>query len=156
MSTVVMAIDGTVRPHTVLPLYRSLVRVPDRVVLVQIRTSLPEQRRGSMRREGPVEGSGHVLQTIRQALESTGPVSVTTLVREGDLADAVLNVTDEERADLIIIGSRRTTGLFRLLTGRAVGNLERRTTVPVIVARRSFNNRSMSPTLNRRESYHAA
>jgi len=109
-----------------------------------------------MRREGPVEGSGHVLQTIRQALESTGPVSVTTLVREGDLADAVLSVTDEERADLIIIGIGRTTGLLRLLTRSAVGNLQRRTTVPVIVARRSFNNRSTSPTLNRRESYHAA
>jgi nucleotide-binding universal stress UspA family protein len=156
MYTVVMAIDGKTNPHTVLPLYRSLTRAPDRVVLVHVRTSLPVERRGSTRHEGPDEGSEHVLQTIRQALENTGPVSVTTLVREGDLADAVLNVTDEERADLIIIGSRRTTGLFRLLTGSAVGDLERRTTVPVIVARRSASNRSTSPTLNRRESYHAA
>lgn len=157
MSTVVMAIDGTARPHTVLPLYRSLVRAPDRVVLVNVRTSLPEERRGSTRYEDRDEALGHVLQTIRQALENTGPVSVKTLVREGDLADAVLSVTDEERADLIIIGISSTTGLFRLLTGSAVGNLERRTTVPVIVARRSFENRSISsPTLNRRESYHAA
>jgi nucleotide-binding universal stress UspA family protein len=152
MSTVVMAIDGTERPHTVLPLYQSLVRVPDRVVLVHVRTSLPEELQGSTRHEG----SWHILQAIRQALESTGPVSVTTLVREGELADAVLNVTDEVRADLIIIGMGRTTGLFRHLTESAVENLERHATVPVIVARRSAGNGSISPTLNRRESYYAA
>lgn len=156
MSTVVMAIDGSARPHTVLPLYRSLVQEPDRVVLVHVRTSLPEERRGRTHRNGPDEQPGHVLRTIRQALENTGPVCVTTLVREGELADAVLGVADEERADLIIIGIGRTSGPVRFLTGRAVGNLERRATIPVIVARHSACTRPTSLTLNGRESYYAA
>jgi nucleotide-binding universal stress UspA family protein len=155
MSTVVMAVDGTAKPLTILPLYRSMVREPDRVVLVYVRNPLSDAKRASAHPEASGERAERVLRTIRQALENSGPVSVTTLVREGARADEILKVADEERADLIIIGFARTTGLLRLLTGCDVGDVERRAAVPVIVARRSIGTTAAPHIWNRREPYAA-
>jgi nucleotide-binding universal stress UspA family protein len=44
-------------------------------------------------------------------------VEVTTHPREGDPADAILDVAEERKADLIVVGNKGMTGAARFLLG---------------------------------------
>ena len=45
-------------------------------------------------------------------------MEVETLAREGDPADAILDVAEEKNADLIVVGNKGMTGAKRFLLGR--------------------------------------
>jgi nucleotide-binding universal stress UspA family protein len=57
-----------------------------------------------------------VLEEASKALEEAG-VDVETHAREGDPADAILDVAEEEKADLIVVGNKGMTGAKRFLLG---------------------------------------
>ena len=44
-------------------------------------------------------------------------MDVETLAREGDPADAILDVAEEKNADLIVVGNKGMTGAKRFLLG---------------------------------------
>ena len=57
--------------------------------------------------------------TLREAaaeVEAAG-VAVTTYAREGDPADAILDVAEERGADLVVVGNKGMTGAKRFLLG---------------------------------------
>jgi nucleotide-binding universal stress UspA family protein len=62
-------------------------------------------------------------EDVNQALEAAaGPprgdgVTVETWAREGDPADAILDVAEEQKADLIVVGNKGMTGAKRFLLG---------------------------------------
>ena len=57
--------------------------------------------------------------TLRQAGEKIGEagVEVEIYAREGDPADAILDVAEEQKADLIVVGNKGMTGAKRFLLG---------------------------------------
>jgi nucleotide-binding universal stress UspA family protein len=58
------------------------------------------------------------------------------MVREGKAFSAILDVADEHRADLIVIGSHGRTGLKRLLMGSVAERVIGHATCPVLVVKR--------------------
>ena len=46
-----------------------------------------------------------------------GVAEVETFARQGDAADAILDVAEEQRSDLIVVGNRGMTGAKRFLLG---------------------------------------
>ena len=52
----------------------------------------------------------------RERAEAAG-VDAETLARQGDPADAILDVAEEKRADLIVVGNKGMTGAKRFLLG---------------------------------------
>jgi nucleotide-binding universal stress UspA family protein len=46
-----------------------------------------------------------------------GQMKLRTVLREGSPADTILDVADEERADLVIVGNRGMTGAKRFVLG---------------------------------------
>src|SRR5512139_2143583 len=126
MSTVVMAIDGDAGPLAVLPIYQTMVRRPNRIILVHVRRSRPAAAQGLTPRETQDDALTRAMRLIEQALESGDQVRVMTRIREGALSDEILKVAEEEHADLIIIGIGRATGPLKLLTGRDITEVERR------------------------------
>ena len=46
-----------------------------------------------------------------------GKVKIRTTVREGDPAEGIIDVAEEEKADLIIVGNKGMTGAKRFLLG---------------------------------------
>lgn len=155
MSTVVMAIDGDTGPLAVLPIYQTMVRRPDRIILVHVRRPLPAAAQGRTLRETPDEAPIRIMQLVKQALENSGQVRVMTQLREGALPDEIIKVAENEQANLIIIGIGRSTGPLKLLTGRDIAEVERRTTVPVIVAPRTSYTQSAAHNSLGRKSYAA-
>jgi nucleotide-binding universal stress UspA family protein len=70
--------------------------------------------------EWMVNPRGDVLATLREAeaaAAQAGVAAVESFARQGDAADAILDVAEEQRADLIVVGNKGTTGAKRFLLG---------------------------------------
>ena len=64
----------------------------------------------------PREDVSETLEEAANSLRESG-IEVETHAREGDPADAILDVAEEERADLIVVGNKGMTGAKRFLLG---------------------------------------
>ena len=64
----------------------------------------------------PREDVEATLAEAAKVVEGAG-VKVQTFARQGDPADAILDVAEEENADLIVVGNKGMTGAKRFLLG---------------------------------------
>jgi nucleotide-binding universal stress UspA family protein len=64
----------------------------------------------------PREDVNNTLKDAAQQIEQDG-VDVETHAREGDPADAILDVAEEKDSDLIVVGNKGMTGARRFLLG---------------------------------------
>jgi nucleotide-binding universal stress UspA family protein len=62
-------------------------------------------------------------------------VNVESVLLEGHPAEELIRYAEEEKMDIVIMGTIGKTGLDRLLLGSVTGNLVRHSKVPVIVIR---------------------
>ena len=62
-------------------------------------------------------------------------VEVQTHPVEGDPADAILNVAEETKADLIVVGNKGMTGARRFLLGSVPNNVSHHAPCSVIIVR---------------------
>jgi nucleotide-binding universal stress UspA family protein len=75
--------------------------------------------------------------TLREAadrVEAAG-VSVRTYAREGDPADAILDVAEERGADLIVVGNKGMTGAKRFLLGSVPNKVSHHAPCSVLIIR---------------------
>ncbi len=75
-----------------------------------------------------------ILNHYKKALEDKGLTGVTTIVKKGHPAEEILKTAKEEKADMLIIGSRgkRATHLFMGSVSREVAN---RAEIPVLIVK---------------------
>jgi nucleotide-binding universal stress UspA family protein len=62
-------------------------------------------------------------------------VEVRTHPIEGDAADAILNVAEEIKADLIVVGNKGMTGARRYFLGSVPNNVSHHAPCSVIIVR---------------------
>ena len=75
--------------------------------------------------------------TLREAeeeIEDSG-VQVRTFAREGDPADAILDVAEERDADLIVVGNKGMTGARRFLLGSVPNKVSHHAPCSVLIIR---------------------
>ena len=75
--------------------------------------------------------------TLREAaaeVEAAG-VPVTTYAREGDPADAILDVAEERGADLVVVGNKGMTGAKRFLLGSVPNKVSHHAPCSVLIIR---------------------
>lgn len=75
-----------------------------------------------------------VLARESRALEDEG-IEVMTHAREGDPAEVIIDVAQEEGADLIVVGARGLSGLQRFLLGSVSSKLSHHAPTSVMVVR---------------------
>ena len=75
--------------------------------------------------------------TLRKAAERIGEagVNVETYARQGDPADAILDVAEEQNADLIIVGNKGMTGAKRFLLGSVPNKVSHHAPSSVLIVR---------------------
>ena len=75
--------------------------------------------------------------TLRQASEQIqgAGVKVGTFSRQGDPADAILDVAEEQNADLIIVGNKGMTGAKRFLLGSVPNKVSHHAPCSVMIIR---------------------
>jgi nucleotide-binding universal stress UspA family protein len=75
--------------------------------------------------------------TLKEAAEGIGEagVPVDTYARQGDPADAILDVAEEKDADLIVVGNKGMTGAKRFLLGSVPNKVSHHAPCSVMIIR---------------------
>ena len=82
----------------------------------------------------PREDVDATLREAAEEVEATG-VKVRTYAREGDPADAILDVAEERGADLIVVGNKGMTGAKRFLLGSVPNKVSHHAPCSVLIVR---------------------
>ena len=82
----------------------------------------------------PREDVDATLETAGKQIEEAG-VEVQTFAREGDPADAILDVAEERNADLIVVGNKGMTGAKRFLLGSVPNKVSHHAPCSVLIIR---------------------
>jgi nucleotide-binding universal stress UspA family protein len=84
---------------------------------------------------GPREDVNLVLDAAAAKARAAGVGDVTTHPIQADAADAILNVAEEVKADLIVVGNKGMTGARRYLLGSVPNNVSHHAPCSVIIVR---------------------
>jgi nucleotide-binding universal stress UspA family protein len=82
----------------------------------------------------PREDVEATLREASERVEEAG-VKVQTYPREGDPADAILDVAEERHADLIVVGNKGMTGAKRFLLGSVPNKISHHAPCSVLIIR---------------------
>jgi nucleotide-binding universal stress UspA family protein len=82
----------------------------------------------------PREDVEATLKEAAEGVEEAG-VKVETYAREGDAADAILDVAEETHADLIVVGNKGMTGTKRFLLGSVPNKVSHHAPCSVLIIR---------------------
>jgi nucleotide-binding universal stress UspA family protein len=114
------------------------------VLLVSAYEPVPESRLRQERTEvpedvswmvNPREDVQAVLDEEAERIKATGIARVETYAREGDPADAILDVAEETGADLIVVGNKGMTGARRFLLGSVPNKVSHHAPCNVMIVR---------------------
>jgi nucleotide-binding universal stress UspA family protein len=118
-------------------------RLDAMVHLVSAYEPVPERRLREEREQvpGDLQWMVHAREDVRDTLEQAAErlagvgVKVKTHAREGDPADAILDVAEEQGADLIIVGNKGMTGAKRFLLGSVPNKVSHHAPCSVMIIR---------------------
>jgi nucleotide-binding universal stress UspA family protein len=100
--------------------------------LRQERTELPEDVSWLVNPREDVQG---LLDEEAERITADGIDDVETFAREGDPADAILDVAEEKEADLIVVGNKGMTGARRFLLGSVPNKVSHHAPCNVMIVR---------------------
>jgi len=152
MQKILIAVDDTKGSLGVLEVFRNQVRPPEEVILVHVQRILGRSLMGDMLGEAEMSTlkeavkdtefqeeldrkTEKVLAFYKKELENGGLFKIRTVVRAGNVTEEILKVAEEEQVDLMIMGCNGKSGMDRLISGCATRDVERKTNVPVMVAK---------------------
>lgn len=83
----------------------------------------------------PREDVLDLLQAAADQARSAGVTEVETVARVGDAADAIIDVAEEQRCDLIVVGNKGMTGATRFLLGSVPNKISHHAPCSVMIVR---------------------
>ena len=142
--SIVVGTDGSTTAQEAVRQATELARaLGAKVYLVSAYEPVPEGRLRDERQQVPadlqwmVNPREDVEQTLGEGagwLQDSG-VDVETMAREGDPADAILDVAEEKGADLIVVGNKGMTGAKRFLLGSVPNKVSHHAPCSVMIIR---------------------
>src|SRR5689334_20516717 len=124
--SIVVGTDGSDTANQAVRQAVDLARaVGAKIELVSAYEPVPAQRLAEERREAPedMQWAINPREDVDGTLDSAATmareagVTVDVYARQGDPADAILDVAEEQEADLIVVGNKGMTGAKRFLLG---------------------------------------
>jgi nucleotide-binding universal stress UspA family protein len=95
------------------------------------RTQVPDDMQWMVNQREDVDAT---LRAAGEQIEEAG-VDVETFARQGDPADAILDVAEEQNSDLIIVGNKGMTGAKRFLLGSVPNKVSHHAPCSVLIIR---------------------
>ena len=152
MKKILIAADDTKGSLGVLEVFRNQVKPPEEVILVHVQRLLGKSLMGDMLGEAEMstlremvkdtefqeeldQKAEKILSYYKKELETNGLFNIKTVIRSGNVTEEILKVADEEQVDLMIMGCNGKSGMDRLISGCVTRQVERKTNVPVMVAK---------------------
>ena len=144
ISSIVLGTDGSDTAKKAVHEATELAKLLGATIdLVSAYEPVPAQRLRAEARDAPddvswmVNPREDVEATLKEAAEEVKAAGVTveTFAREGDPADAILDVAEERGADLIVVGNRGMTGAKRFLLGSVPNKVSHHAPCSVLIIR---------------------
>jgi len=152
MEKILIAADDTKGSLGILEVFRNQVRPPEEVILVHVQRLLGRSLMGDMLGDAEMstlreavketefqeeldEKAEKVFSFYKRELEKSGLFKITTVIRAGNVTDEILKVAEAEQVDLMIMGCNGKSRLDRLISGCVTKYVERKSNVPVMVAK---------------------
>jgi nucleotide-binding universal stress UspA family protein len=144
ISSIVLGTDGSETAKKAVREATELAKLLGATIdLVSAYEPVPSQRLRAEQRDAPddvswmVNAREDVEATLKEAAEEVKAAGVTveTFAREGDPADAILDVAEERGADLIVVGNRGMTGAKRFLLGSVPNKVSHHAPCSVLIIR---------------------
>jgi nucleotide-binding universal stress UspA family protein len=145
-SRIVVGTDGSDTAKVAVEQATDLAKkVGARLDLVSAYEPVPASRLREERQEvpsdiahtvSPSEDVEALLSETAAGVEKDG-IEVATFARQGDPADAILDVAEEQKADLIIVGNKGMTGAKRFLLGSVPNKVSHHAPCSVMIVRTS-------------------
>jgi nucleotide-binding universal stress UspA family protein len=142
---IVVGTDGSDTATEAVRQAVELAKLSDsRLDIVSAFTPVPQQRIRAEAREapgdvqyeiGPREDVNLILDAASGEAKRRGVKEVQTHAREGDPADAIIDVAEEVDADLVVVGNKGMTGARRFLLGSVPNNVSHHAPCSVIIIR---------------------
>jgi nucleotide-binding universal stress UspA family protein len=76
-----------------------------------------------------------LLGKAQNEARAAGVSEVETFARQGDAADAIIDVAEEQRSDLIVVGNKGMTGAKRFLLGSVPNKVSHHAPCSVLIVR---------------------
>jgi nucleotide-binding universal stress UspA family protein len=143
--SIVVGTDGSDTAKEAVRQAAELARaIGARILLVSAYEPVPESRLRQERTEVPIDVSWMVnpredvqavLDEEAERIQADGVSEVATYAREGDPADAILDVAEETQADLIVVGNKGMTGARRFLLGSVPNKVSHHAPCNVMIVR---------------------
>ena len=95
------------------------------------RSSVPEDLQWMV---NPRDEAEEALRSAADRMREAG-VEVSTYARQGDPADAILDVAEEQRADAIVVGNKGMSGAKRFLLGSVPNKVSHHAPCTVVIIR---------------------
>ena len=76
-----------------------------------------------------------VLERARELAAAAGIGEVETFARQGDAADAILDIAEDQGCDLIVVGNKGMTGAKRFLLGSVPNKISHHAPCSVLIVR---------------------
>jgi nucleotide-binding universal stress UspA family protein len=76
-----------------------------------------------------------LLESAQRDARAAGIEQVETFARVGDAADAILDVAEEQRCDMIVVGNKGMTGATRFLLGSVPNKVSHHAPCSVLIVR---------------------
>src|SRR5215210_5219270 len=139
-SSIVVGTDGSETARKAVQQATDLARqVGASISLVSAYEPVPNQRLREEQKdlEWMVNPREDVEATLKEAAEEVdgAGVKAETFAREGDAADAILDVAEEQHADLIVVGNKGMTGAKRFLLGSVPNKVSHHAPCSVLIIR---------------------
>jgi nucleotide-binding universal stress UspA family protein len=143
-STIVVGTDGSDTARKAVRAAVDLAKtVGGTLDIVSAYEPVPNQRLREESRQAPedmqwsINPREDVEATLREACEEVedSGVAIQTFAREGDPADAILDVAEERGADLIVVGNKGMTGAKRFLLGSVPNKVSHHAPCSVLIIR---------------------
>jgi nucleotide-binding universal stress UspA family protein len=143
-SSIVVGTDGSDTATQAVRQAVDLARsVGAKLELVSAYEPVPSQRLRAERREAPedIQWAINPREDVDATLEAAATVArdagltVEVYPRQGDPADAILDVAEERDADLIIVGNKGMTGAKRFLLGSVPNKVSHHAPCSVLIIR---------------------
>jgi len=144
--SIVVGTDGSETATKAVRQAADLARsVGAKLELVSAYEPVPAQRLSDERRQAPedLQWAINPREDVDATLEAAAAVAreagveVNVYARQGDPADAILDVAEEREADLIVVGNKGMTGAKRFLLGSVPNKVSHHAPCSVLIIRTS-------------------
>jgi nucleotide-binding universal stress UspA family protein len=138
MESIVVGTDGSPGAEAAVERAAEVARgTGARVHLVTAYPDVPSyrERMGSSAKREPIDLQQVADSVLARAAGTLSGIEVETHSREGDPAQVIAEVAEEQDADLIVVGDRGLTGLERFLLGSVSSKLSHHAPCSVMIVR---------------------